>query len=77
MSKMTRAEFVPDARSRIWTRTLGGLLPNPEVRAFFLRCLGASLSGHPLKQFVYKGPMRAPVVSFADSSLTTAGPRTV
>ena len=53
ITRQTNAAFSPGTTSRNWGRLLRELLPDREVRHFFLRCLGLSITGRQLKHFVY------------------------
>lgn len=65
LTKRTRAEYHPDARSKRWDDFLERVLPDVEVRTFFQRALGSCLAGRQVKNFFY-------VYGPPDSGKTTA-----
>ena len=52
ITKVTAAEFNPDAAGPEWDRLLSGSLPDPEVRAYLQRYVGLSLLGHVLEHLI-------------------------
>lgn len=49
-TKVTRAAYVPGARSTDWAAFLERVLPDPEVRAYLARFVGVSLIGETTEQ---------------------------
>lgn len=61
ITKLAPVIYDSDARCDLWTRTLDWALPDPDVRAFFQRAVGYSLTGDTRedKLFFVHGPTAA------------------
>src|SRR5262249_19235949 len=53
LTMATRVGYDPDATCPTWERFLARVLPDPEVRAFFQRSVGYSLTGLTIEQVMW------------------------
>ena len=74
ITKISPVVYDPTARSEEWERVVEAALPDPELRAYFARCVGYSLGGdliHDALFFVYgpTGTMKSTTMGATESMM--------